>query len=129
MLPAHNSAVIAAPSEPATFTRRPRSGCSGSPPAVGRRSRRARLDRAGRCLPCRPYSVPHRALSTSWARPVILDVHDAVPEAFNVGHCAAVAELGDLSDDGQILPCGPHAALPILSRVARCAVPRCRDSC
>ncbi|MFH9430244.1 phage minor capsid protein [Streptomyces sp. NPDC017615] len=34
---------------------------------------------------------------------VTLDVHDAVAEAYNVGHRAAVAELGALSDDGRRL--------------------------
>ncbi|MFJ8900025.1 phage minor capsid protein [Streptomyces sp. NPDC102370] len=42
-----------------------------------------------------------QAVVDELGRAVSLDVHDAVAEAYNVGHRAAVAELGALSDDAR----------------------------
>ncbi|CAL9529329.1 phage minor capsid protein [Streptomyces sp. enrichment culture] len=42
-----------------------------------------------------------QAVVDELGRAVSLDVHDAVAEAYNVGHRAAVAEIGALSDDAR----------------------------
>ncbi|MFF0001301.1 phage minor capsid protein [Streptomyces avermitilis] len=44
-----------------------------------------------------------QAVVDELGKAVTLDVHDAVADAYNVGHRAAVAELGALSDDGRRL--------------------------